>query len=464
MLVKSTDSSTLFRRLRRLSVPIMLTNLLQMTYNLVDSWFLGRIGAEALSAPALSFSFIMFLSVFGTGFSMAGTTLVSQSYGSDQADRVNFYASQTVTIVGSIGIIVGIAGIFLAVPLLRLLRAPPAAFDYARVYMQIIFAGIPFMFFFFIMQSMMHALGDSVTPLKIQLVTIVVNILLDPIFIFGWGPVPAMEVAGAATATVISRFIAAVLAVFVLLRGHHGVRVQRRYLRPDRTALRQFLNIGLPNSLGQGISALGFTVLQRVVNSFGVPVVAAFGVANRITGLFSMPATGLSKATASLVGHELGADRPDEARRVVRLSVLSMLVIIVPLMAFTFFFGNTLVRFFVNDPEVIAHGAVLFRIVSVSIIPFTLFTVSNGAFEGGGVTRPVMVLNIFRLWGIRVPLAMWLSSLPALGATGIWIAMFISNIVTATLGFLWLRRGTWLRKISLAPSTTPLNHPAAPLS
>jgi Na+-driven multidrug efflux pump len=129
MLVKSTDSSTLFRRLRRLSVPIMLTNLLQMTYNLVDSWFLGRIGAEALSAPALSFSFIMFLSVFGTGFSMAGTTLVSQSYGSDQADRVNFYASQTVTIVGSIGIIVGIAGIFLAVPLLRLLRAPPAAFD-----------------------------------------------------------------------------------------------------------------------------------------------------------------------------------------------------------------------------------------------------------------------------------------------------------------------------------------------
>ncbi len=444
-------SSSLFRRLRVLSIPIMLTNLLQMTYNLVDAWFLGRLGAAAVSAPALSFSFIMFLAVFGMGFSMAGTTLVAQAKGASRPDRVNFYASQTVSIVGLIGLMAGIIGVSLTTPLLHVLRAPREAFDYAQVYMRIVFSGIPVMFFFFIVQALLHGTGDSMTPLRIQLITVVINVVLDPLLIFGFGPIPAMEVAGAATATVISRSAAAIFSLMVLIRGRHGVRILPVYMRPRREAFSQFMEIGLPASLGQGVSALGFTVLQGVVNSFGVSVVAAFGIANRIIGLFNMPAVGLSKATAAIVGQELGAGRPEMARHAVRLSVLSMLALIIPGMTFTFFFGNAMVRFFVDDPEVIAHGALLFRIVSVSVVPFTLFTVINGAFEGGGVTRPIMVLSIFRLWGLRVPLAIILSTSPFLGANGIWIAMFISNIVTATWGFLWLRRGSWLRRIELVP-------------
>ncbi len=446
--------NALLPRLSRLAVPIMVSNLLQMTYNLVDAWFLGRIGAAAVSAPAMSFSFIMFLAVFGIGFSMAGTTLVSQAYGAGNRDRVDFYASQTVTIVGITGVIAGVIGYFTTPTLLGLLQAPEEAFEYARVYMQIVFAGIPLMFFFFIMQALFHGLGDSLTPLKIQVGTVILNVILDPIFIFGFGPIPSMEVAGAATATVISRSVAAIVAIVVLVRGRRGLRIVPAYLKPNRAAIDQFIEIGLPNSLGQGISALGFTVLQGVVNSFGVAVVAAFGVATRIISLFNMPAIGLSKATAALVGRELGADDPGQARRVVRLSVLSMLALIVPAMTFTFFYGNSLVRFFVDDPEVIAHGATLFRIVSVSVIPFTLFMVINGAFEGGGVTRPVMVLNVLRLWGLRVPLAFLLSAHPSLGANGIWIAMFLSNIITASAGFLWLRRGTWLRKIEIVPQET----------
>lgn len=445
------NDTALFLRLSRLAVPIMLASLLQMTYNLVDTWFLGRIGAAAVSAPAMAFSFIMFLAVFGIGFSMAGTTLVSQAHGAGKADRVNFYAGQTVTIVGVLGVAAGVIGFVTTPTLLVLMRAPEESFDYARVYMQIVFAGIPLMFFFFILQALLHGLGDSITPLKIQVCTVVLNVILDPIFIFGFGPIPPLEVAGAAIATVISRSVAAILAIIVLVRGRHGIRIVPRYLRPNPEAIRQFVEIGLPASLGQGISALGFTVLQGVVNSFGVAVVAAFGVANRIISLFNMPAIGLSKATAALVGQSLGADAPEQARRVVRLSVLSMLAMIVPAMALTFVFGSSLVRFFVNDPAVIAHGAALFRIVSVSVIPFTLFMVISGAFEGGGVTRPVMVLSALRLWVMRVPLALLLSAHPRLGPNGIWVAMFLSNVVTAAAGFLWLRRGTWLRKVSIVP-------------
>jgi putative MATE family efflux protein len=438
-------------RLITLAVPIMLTNLLQVTYNLVDAWFLGRVSATAVSAPSIAFSVVFFLSVFGMGFSQAGTTMVSQSHGAGNRRLVDFYASQTVGLVTVAGLVVGVLGVAAVAPLLRLLNVPTEAYPETAIYMRIIFSAVPLMFFFFVLQALLQGVGDSITALWVQLATVTLNGVLDPLLIFGWGPVPAMGVAGAATATLISRAVSAVAILIILFRGREQLAIHRRDLRPDAAAWKRLIGIGLPLATGQGIAALGFTVLQGVVNGFGVAVIAAFGVGNRIIGMFNMPAIGLSRATAALVGQELGAGRPDGARHALRVSVLSMLAFIVPSMALTFLFGNLVMRFFVDDAEVIAHGATLFRIVSVSVVPFTLFTVINGAFQGGGDTRPVMYLSVLRLWGIRVPLAMFLAWNLAIGPAGIWYAMFVSNIVTATLGFAILRSGRWLRRIELAP-------------
>lgn len=445
----------LLPRLISLAVPIMLTNLLQVTYNLVDAWFLGRISAEAVSAPSIAFSVVFFLSVFGMGFSQAGTTLVSQSQGAGSRRNVDFYASQTVSLVTLTGLLVGVAGALGVDPLLTLLRVPANALEETRVYMRIIFAAVPFMFFFFVLQGVLQGVGDSVTALRVQFATVTLNALLDPFLIFGWGPLPAMGVAGAATATLVSRAISAAVILVILFRGREKLRIRLSDLLPRDGAWKRLLGIGLPLATGQGVAALGFTVLQGVVNGFGVAVIAAFGVGNRIIGLFNMPAIGLSRATAALVGQELGAGREEGARQAVRVSIYSMLAFIVPAMSLTFFFGNSVIRFFVDDPEVIAQGATLFRIVSISVIPFTLFTVINGAFQGGGVTRPVMVLSIVRLWGIRVPLAMLLAWNLAQGPVGIWYAMFVSNILVAAAGFLLLRRGSWLRRIDLGTMEAP---------
>lgn len=439
----------LLPRLITLAVPIMLTNLLQVTYNLVDAWFLGKVSAEAVSAPAIAFSVVFFLSVFGMAFAQAGTTLVSQSHGAGLRDLVDFYASQTVSLVTLTGIVVGVVGVVAVDPLLWLLQVPEAALEPTQVYMRIIFGAVPLMFFFFVLQGLLQGVGDSITALWVQLATVTLNAVLDPFLIFGIGPFPELGVAGAATATVISRAVSAVAILVILFRGKDRLSVRARDLVPRDGAWRKLIHIGVPLATGQGVAALGFTVLQGVVNGFGVAVVAAFGIANRIIGMFNMPAVGLSRATAALVGQELGAGRPDSARRVVRLSVGVMLAFIVPAMTLTFFFGNLVVQFFVNDPEVIAHGASLFRVVSVSVVFFTLFTVANGAFQGGGYTRPVMVLNIVRLWGLRVPIAMLLAWTLSMGPVGIWYAMFISNIVTAAAGFMILRSGRWLRQIEL---------------
>ena len=434
----------LYTTLIRLATPIMLANLFQMFYNLADAFFLGRIGREAVSAVAISFNIVMLIVVVGAGLAQAGQTLISQSKGRGEREKVDFYLGQMTVSLLVFSLVIAVGGAVLIPALLSLLQVPPDAFEQTRNYLRIIFAGLPLMFLFFVMQAAMQGIGDSMTPLYIQAGTIILNIALDPLLIFGLGPFPRLEVEGAAVATVAARATGSVVALAILLRGSRGLTLKARNLLPRPEAVRLFFRIGAPISVGQGLSGMGFVVLQGIVNSFGTAVIAAFGVGTRIIGLFNMPAIGFSRATASLVGQSIGAGRPEQAQRVLRQSVLTILVFITAGMAVTFFFGNWVVRFFVDDPAVVEVGAVMFRVVSISVIPFAMFTVANGAFQGGGDTKPVMYLNIMRLWGLRVPLAYVLAGIVAMGPLSIWVSMVVSNVLTALTGFWILSKGRWL--------------------
>ncbi len=426
----------------------MLNNLLQMLLNLADAFYLGKLGAAAVSAPTISFNLIFFLVVFGMSFGMAGTTLIAQSKGKGDRERVDFYLGQTTTVLMSMSVVIATVGVTLGGSILRLMQVPEDAFEFTRQYMTIIFAGMPIMFVGFILRSALQGVGNSVTPLIVQSIAIGLNLILDPLVIFGIGPFPRLEVAGAAYATVFSRLVASIVALSILVRGRRGIRLQLRHMKPDWHAIKRLASIGLPASIGQGLSAFGFTVLQGVVNTFGTAVVAAFGIGNRIVGLFNMPALGFSQATTALVGQRLGAKRKDQAVTVVKQSVITIAIFIVSGMTLTFFFGSSFIRFFVSDPEVVQHGATMFRIISMSVVLFALFTVTIGAFQGGGDTKPVMFLNIGRLWGLRLPVAYLLAIVLNWGPDGIWWSIFFSNLVTAVAGFLVLRRGRWLSKIN----------------
>lgn len=426
----------------------MLGNFLQTLYNLADTYFLGKVGKEALSAPSISMNLIFFLIVFAFGFSNAGTTLISQSKGKNDREKVDFYLGQMTTLILIVAVIISISGIIFTDRILVLMHVPADTFDYTSSYLRIIFAGIPFMFMSFILRSSLQGIGDSMTPLLVQAFTVGLNILLDPVLIFGLGPIPAMTVKGAAYATVFSRITASVIAVIILFGGKKGIRLRFKNMKPEKKAMKLILKIGIPASLGQGISALGFTVLQGVVNSLGSAVIAAFGIGNRIIGVFNMPAMGISQATAVLVGQQLGAKNHSAAWRVVKHSFITVFVFIMLGMSLTFFKGNSVVKFFVNDPEVIQHGVMLFRIVSPSVVFFALFTVSTGVFQGAGDTKPVMIFNVIRLWGIRVPIVYMLVAFTTLGAVSIWIGMFISNLVISAAGLILLSRGKWLHKIN----------------
>jgi len=375
----------LYRRLILLALPIMAANLLQTLYNLADTFFLGRLGKEAVSAPSIAFNMIFFLVVFGTGFSSAGTTLISQAKGRGDDQKVDFYVGQTFSILLLVSTMIMVTGLLLTDTLLDLLQVPSGlTYDYTRIYMRIIFIGMPWMFISFAFRAVLQGVGDSMTPLYIHLATVVLNVLLDILLIFGFGPIPPMGVAGAAVATVISRIAASAAGIWILATGKRSVHLSWASVRPDMRAWRLITSIGLPSSLGQGVSALGFTVLQGVVNTFGPAVIAAFGIGGRIIALFNMPGQGISQATAILVGQHLGTRNHEDAVRTVRYAMWTIGVFIITGMSMTFFYGNLFVRFFVDDPEVISYGASLFRIVSVSVVFFALFTVLVGAFQGGG--------------------------------------------------------------------------------
>ena len=348
----------------------------------------------------------------------------------------------------SAAILLSLIGIVFTDPLLRILAVPEETYEYTRQYIRIVLLGLPFMFMTFVLQAALHGIGNSITSLVIQIITVGLNVLLDPLLIYGIGFFPRLEVRGAAIATVIARVVSSAIAFTILLRGRKGVRLIARNMIPEKHAMRMLLKIGVPASVGQSVSALGFTVLQGVVNSFGTATIAAFGIGNRIISLFNMPAMGFSRATAVLVGQSLGAKNRKQAWQVIKLSVIIIAIFIIAGMSFMFFKGSSFVRLFVDDPEVLALGSSLFRIVSVGVVFFAMFMVLTGALQGAGDTKTVMYLNLGRLWIVRVPLAYLMGYTMNLGPNGVWYAMLISNVLVSGVGFFVVERGKWQDKIN----------------
>jgi putative MATE family efflux protein len=443
------------KRLLQLSFPLVLGNFLETMYNIIDTYFLGQlpdIGREAISATANSWTVFFILIVFGIGFSTASTTLISQAKGNTSAgdDLPNFYLGQSSVLLWFSSIILALAGFLLTPFILQAINTPENIIYLAKDYLQIVFMGLPFMFTIFIFQSSLQAMGDTWTPLLVQATGLLLNIVLDYLLIFGIGIFPAMGVSGAALATTISRGIAATISVFLLLRGWSGLRLRLRYLVPKIAPLKQFLNIGIPAALGHGFSSLGFLVLQSLVNGFGSAAIAAFGIGNRIISIFMMPAMGLARGSAVLIGQHLGAGNKEAAVEVVKTALKVVFVFISVGMLLVMWRGNDVVRFFTSDPEVQSYGANLFLIVSPSVIFFAMFFVTTGAFQGGGYTTPIMILNSTRLWGLRLPLAYLFCIVLQFGPEGIWYSMFLSNLLTAIIGFIVLFQGKWMRTLVMA--------------
>ncbi len=437
-------SARLSGPLLRIALPLMAGSAIESLYNLGDAWFLGKLGTDAISAPSVAFSFVFMAIIGGAALSQAGTTLMAQARGAGDDALVKRYLNQSAGFLGVVSVVLAIAGSLLARSALRLLDTPDSVMVHALPYLRIVMAGTPFMFAYFLLQSSFTAIGKTMVPLVVHLAAVLLNLALDPLLIFGPGPMPALGSTGAALATVISQAVAAAVSLRILLKGRDGLKLERALLRPRRADWTLLLRIGVPSSIGQGLSALGFTVLQGLVNGFGPAAIAAFGVGNRLINLFDLPAHGIANAVTTMVGQSIGSGDEEKARRVVRSGLLLVAAFLALPIAASMVWGGSLVRFFVDDPEAIRLGDLMFKVVGPSVFLFGLFFATTGAFQGAGATKPIMVLSVARLWVVRLPIAILLAR-AGFGPLSIWIAMFVSNLVIALAGILYYRSGRWLK-------------------
>ncbi|QDH81506.1 MATE family efflux transporter [Echinicola soli] len=447
---KKYTEGKLISALVSLAFPIILANVLQTAYQLIDTFWLGRLGANAVAAVSVSFPILFLILSLGAGLTLAGTVLVSQHKGANNQKMVNSASSQTVFVVFFISVLLAIVGYFAAGPLMKFIGAGPEIYSDSVDYFKVSSLGFVFLFMFFVFQSLMRGIGNVMLPVYVVLVTVLLNLVLDPLFIYGFGPVPGFGVAGAAVASVITQGLSAIAGIYVMWRGKHGIQIHFSEMKWDFPWAKKLFQLGFPSSMEQSARALGMTMMVMLVTSFGSETVAAYGVGARMLSFVIVPALGLAIATTTLVGQNVGAQKLRRAEKTGLLSVKVAFFGLTGIGVLLFLFAEDLVRFFVpNEPNVIADGALFIKIMGPSFGFLGVQQVINGTFNGAGFTKASMFISFLNLWIIRFPVGYYLAYHTSLGHEGIYWAFPISNWVSAIVAFIYFRTGYWRKRIEV---------------
>lgn len=436
----------IYQILITLSIPIIINSLIQTLYNLVDGIWVSKISSVHFAATAFVWPVnFLFISI-GMGLSIAGTSILSQLIGAHDLTGAKDYAAQLISITLLSSFVLSASGFLLSPFIIKLMGATGDLATLGNIYLRITFLDMPFMFLFFNINSMMHAQGDTITPMLLSGASAIINVILDPIFIFTLN----LGIAGAAWATFVSRALLAVIGVMTLFSNKNKIKPDFRRFKFNRKIIGEIVNVGLPASLGQSGASLGFMVLNGFIGSYGTATIAAYAMVNRITSLVMQPAMGIGAALTAIVGQNMGAyqmGRVHEAfkkalRLTIAIGVFGCLVLII--------FDAPIINFFMqskDDPSVIDLGLIYLFYISLSMPLMGIFSVFQGLFQGTGNTKYAMAMEIGRLWFIRLPMILVFKHYSNWGPSGIWFSMSFSNLIVCLYGYWLYRSKDWQRTV-----------------
>ncbi len=425
----------------RFATPMLIGNVFQQFYNIVDSLVVGNfLGKDALAAVGASFPVIFALISLIIGIATGATIIIAQYFGAKDYKNVK-RAMDTMYIFTFIAsIIVSITGIYFVEDIFRLLQLPEEILPQAKSYLTIYLGGMIVFFGFNGTSAILRGLGDSKTPLYFLIISSLVNIALDLLFIlvFGWG------VAGVALATVIAQGGAFVTAIIYLNKTHSIINFSFKGWIFDWAIFIKSLKIGLPSGFQHTFVALGNMAIMGIVNTFGTNIIAGYSVAWRIESLAAMFAMNFGMALTSFTGQNIGANRFDRVKKGFRSTLLmgSIASVVISLVVLTS--GHHIMGFFTPDQLVVESGAQYLKIASPFYIVFSAMFIIGGVMRGAGDTLVPMFITIFSLWVVRIPLAFFLSSF--MGETGIWWAVPIGWLSGMILSYLYYITGRWKNK------------------
>ncbi|SEK37244.1 putative efflux protein, MATE family [Haloferax larsenii] len=443
-------------KLFALSWPLVAGNLLQTLYNLADVFWVGRVGSDAVAAVSLMFpTSWMFVST-AMGITAATIALVSQHVGAGEDRQADHVVGQTVLLTLAVSVALAILGYVFRHPLLSLIGAEGAVYTEALAYIEVIFLSLPLTFLFFAFRAALQGAGDTKTAMWLMVASAGLNVVIDPIFILGWGPIEGMGTRGAAVATLLSRLFATAAGVYILLRGDWGVQLHLEDLRPDPERLRKLVDVGYPASLDGWARSFSAVVMAALVARFGPIPTAAYGIGLRLMSVSWSVSGAVGQATATGVGQNLGAKTPDRAASVTWTATATTMGILFAAAGLVVAFPAEAMRLFIGEQPVIDEGITFLRIVAPSWAFFGGVMVIQGAFRGAGITKAAMALSFLSRWIFRVPVALvvafaWTVTVPVIGPVsglawgveGLWWAYVAGAVASFAVAVVWFRLGTW---------------------
>lgn len=438
------------RHLLTFSIPMLIGNLIQVGYGIVNTIWVGNIvGKDGVGATTVSFQIIFILMAVAAGATIATTIMVSQYYGAKDYNMVEKVVNNSFSVTLILGTVLTIVGIAVSDSILRLMNTPPEVFQIASNYLKITLAGFIPMYLGMLITSILRGIGDTMTPLAFMSIGIGLNAVLDPFLIIGIWPFPRLGLDGAAIASLIAQIVALIIGLVYLNRKGHMLAMDPKKFLLDKHITLMIFKIGFPSIIQQSLISIGSAVIITFVNAFGSAAIDAYGAATRIDNIAFMPAMSLSMAASALTGQNLGAQKPERVKDIFKWGIIMTSVITVAISLLAVSIPRLLLSMFglSGDVEVMNIGVAYLRIVGATYILFAIMFISNGIINGAGHTMITMFFSLFSIWIIRVSLAFVLSKYTKLGLTGIWIAIITSFAVVMTISLIYYFSGRWKKAV-----------------
>lgn len=434
----------MYKKILQLAWPIIFANILQMVYQMTDLFWIGRYSTQWVAAVSLAGPIIFFFMSIGIGLTIAGTILVAQSWWAKRYETLNHIVSQSIVIATLFSIVVAILWYLIAPVAIGWMWAEAQVTAYATSYLQISFIGIISVFGYMTIQSLWRWMGEVKMPVYIVIVTALINMIIDPVLIMWWWPIPSFGVDGAAWATMITQTLAWIIALVVLYRrGNYYVVFERQYFRVKKEFIKQYLWLAIPSWIDMSARSLWMVLLAYIVAAYGTSVTAAYGVGNEIITIVIFIALGFSMAATTLAGQYYGAKKFDKIIQVKERSLTMSVWVLLVLGVIVFFFAPRLVNIFVpGETEVIQTSVHFLRIVAFFLWTYGIQFVITWMFRWLWEVKAPMIITLLALWGLQIPIAYFGARF--YGADAIWWSLPIANVLATVIAWVWYE--SWKQK------------------
>jgi len=441
-------AGSLGRAILLLSVPMVLEMIMESIFAVVDIFFVSRLGPDAVATVGITESMITIVYAIAVGLSMATTALVSRRIGEKKPEKAAEVAFQAMITGLGISFMVAWLGWFYAPELLGLMGIADEVAVEMSGYTAWMIGGNAVIMLLFIINAVFRSAGDAAISMRVLILANGLNIVLDPLFIFGIGPFPELGVTGAAVATNTGRGIAVLFQLYLLFGGRHRIKLRVEHLKIKLRTIRELLRISAGGFMQNLIATSSWIGLFRILSVFGNEVLAGYTIAIRIVIFALLPSWGISNAAATLVGQNLGADKPERAEKAVWFTALVNVVLLGSIGIFFVLFPSAFMGLFTGESAVIHHGAEALRVISFGFLAYGLGMVMIQSFNGAGDTSTPTWINFFCFWLIEIPLAYSLALVMGFGEYGVFYAILSAETVMTILAVILFRRGKWkLKKV-----------------